>query len=540
MSAPEVSIIKGQNTLILQGGSNTGATIRGFEYGEDANYGTTTEETGDFGIENFSTTVDINSLSPGVTYHYRAYATNSSGTGFSPDATFRLSIPAVSNNYANANGPSDWDVNGNITSDGGGTTSASGFEYGTDTNYGNITYDGLNYNNWGTNVGSWDSYLSGLSCGTTYHYRAWASNEYGTGYAPDNTFTTWMCPRTPIVSTEYAYQYDSYWSILAGNVISDGADYVWQSGIEYGLDTNYGGTDYNGPTWWDGLGQSQSGTWESWINLSCATTYHYRAWAVNNYGYGYGPDRTFTTRNCPTAPVMTTGHAQRISDSESYLWGTVLDGGDYVQQSGFEWGTDTNYGNMTYDGPTWFDGTGQYSYDYQNYIFGLSCGITYHYRAWAVNNYGTSYGNDKKFDPCGNIVPGSDNILSSDVAISGVLTSSVLDTTPDSTSIGYNSIMWKGALGGTGANEGKVRFQLAASADPAGPWEYYGGDTCGPLDWFDSLGPDKPIELKGSSCLSSWNNKRYYKYKVQICSNDCVTAGPNTPTVEKVIINWAP
>jgi len=122
----------------------------------------------------------------------------------------------------------------------------------------------------------------------------------------------------------------------------------------------------------------------------------------------------------------------------------------------------------------------------------------------------------------------------------GTLTSSVYSTTSNTTSVGYNSIMWKGSLGGVGLNEGKVRFQLAASSSPSGPWVFSGGSTCGSLDWFDPQGPNKPIELKGASCLSSWNNKRYYRYKVQICSNDCVTGGPHTPTVNSIIVNWSP
>jgi hypothetical protein len=99
--------------------------------------------------------------------------------------------------------------------------------------------------------------------------------------------------------------------------------------------------------------------------------------------------------------------------------------------------------------------------------------------------------------------------------------------------------MWKGSLGGVGLNEGKVRFQLAASSASTGPWSYFGGSTCGSSDWFDPLASETPIELKGSSCLSQWNNKRYFKYRIQICSNDCVSAGSNTPTVDDVIVNWS-
>ena len=128
----------------------------------------------------------------------------------------------------------------------------------------------------------------------------------------------------------------------------------------------------------------------------------------------------------------------------------------------------------------------------------------------------------------------------SNLPVSGTLTSSVFDTTASSSTVGYNSIMWKGALGGAGFNEGKVRFQLAASNSSTGPWNFYGGATCGSLDFFDTTGPNNPVELKGSSCYSNWNNKRYFKYKVQVCSNDCVVSGANTPTVDNIIVSWSP
>lgn len=131
--------------------------------------------------------------------------------------------------------------------------------------------------------------------------------------------------------------------------------------------------------------------------------------------------------------------------------------------------------------------------------------------------------------------------------IQATLTSSVFDTTAVATPAGYNSIMWKGTLG-AGAT-GKVRFQLAASncANGAtnaptcstGSWSYLGGVTCGALDWFDTTGPDSPAEIKGASCLTAWNNMRYFRYKIQICSNDCTSAGTKTPTVDHVIVNWS-
>jgi uncharacterized repeat protein (TIGR03803 family) len=122
-------------------------------------------------------------------------------------------------------------------------------------------------------------------------------------------------------------------------------------------------------------------------------------------------------------------------------------------------------------------------------------------------------------------------------SVFGTLTSSVFDTA-DSNNIKYNSIMWKGTLGGDAVPpiEGKVRFQIATSANADGSWIYRGGDTCQPGTWFETTGPDSPVELKGS-CSSG---QRYFRYKVQICSHDCIDAGEFSPTVQNVIVNWSP
>ncbi len=125
------------------------------------------------------------------------------------------------------------------------------------------------------------------------------------------------------------------------------------------------------------------------------------------------------------------------------------------------------------------------------------------------------------------------------------LTSAVFDSTGSADGAGYNSVMWKGTLGGPGSNEGKVRFQFAGSNDSGGSWTYIGGTTCASGDWFDAPTPGTPVELVGTGtdaelCRSAWNNKRYFRYKIRICSNNCTAAGTYTPTVNDVVVSWAP
>ncbi|HBB44137.1 MAG: hypothetical protein UW27_C0004G0003 [Parcubacteria group bacterium GW2011_GWA1_44_13] len=164
---------------------------------------------------------------------------------------------------------------------------------------------------------------------------------------------------------------------------------------------------------------------------------------------------------------------------------------------------------------------------------------------------GGSYGYTLNFTPSGVTIYGLGIKMSEThrykpptcggMPVLGDLTSAVFDSTESAGhGAGYNSVMWKGTLGGPGSNEGKVRFQFSASDASTGPWTYIGGDTCASGDWFDAPTPGTPVELKGEACQTAWNNKRYFRYKIRICSNNCTDAGTYTPTVNDVVVSWAP
>lgn len=115
----------------------------------------------------------------------------------------------------------------------------------------------------------------------------------------------------------------------------------------------------------------------------------------------------------------------------------------------------------------------------------------------------------------------------------GEMTSVVFDT---AASAAYNSFLWQGSVN---AGTGRVRFQLATSNSSSGPWNFKAGTGCSNSEWYDPGGPDTPIEITCNA--DNHNNQRYFKYKVQICSNsDCSTAGSISPTVNDVIVNWSP
>ncbi len=67
-----------------------------------------------------------------------------------------------------------------------------GFEYGVNTNYGNSVSELLNDDEI-FGVGEYFLSITGLTCNTTYHYRAYIVNPFDTNYGDDVTFTTSSC-----------------------------------------------------------------------------------------------------------------------------------------------------------------------------------------------------------------------------------------------------------------------------------------------------------------------------------------------------------
>ena len=90
-------------------------------------------------------------------------------------------------------------------------------------------------------------------------------------------------------------------------------------------------------------------------------------------------------------PQVTTDLASDIGTANATLHGTPDDDGGFPCQCGFEWGLDISYGHVT---PTESKTTGQ---SFSQVIGGLLPGTTYHFRAFATNIFGTSYGTDREF-----------------------------------------------------------------------------------------------------------------------------------------------
>jgi hypothetical protein len=171
-----------------------------FEYGTTTSYGTTTETIPMYGAVGFCTV--ITGLNPGTTYHFRAKAESTYGTAIGGDMTFTTNTPvtptttppttttttqppAVDTSAVTKITDSSVTLNGNLTSLGTATTIDVSFEYGTSTSYGSTTTPQAM-----TATGVYSADVTGLTPGTTFHFRAKAKGIYGMSTGSDMTFTT--------------------------------------------------------------------------------------------------------------------------------------------------------------------------------------------------------------------------------------------------------------------------------------------------------------------------------------------------------------
>lgn len=143
----------------------------------------------------------LTGLTPGATYHIRAYATNSIGTVYGADSVFTTNaeprVPIIETGTVSVINSTSAAAVGNVISNGGDEITAIGVCW---SRAANPTVDLLTKTIEGAILGIFKSQITGLSSATTYHIRAYATNGIGTAYGKETTFSIIMDEPGPRVS----------------------------------------------------------------------------------------------------------------------------------------------------------------------------------------------------------------------------------------------------------------------------------------------------------------------------------------------------
>jgi hypothetical protein len=172
----------------------------------------------------------------------------------------------------------------------GGADTSYFFEYGTTTGYGLKTAAATVPAGAGADAVAVKQAISGLTVGTTYHYRLVATNAAGTANGSDKTLKTIANPKAPSVSTQSATGVAAQAANLVARINPNGQSTTYY--FQYGTSTSYksktGVVDA-------GAGVSTITATVPVASLSANTKYHFRVVATNPTGTVRGSDRTFTT-----------------------------------------------------------------------------------------------------------------------------------------------------------------------------------------------------------------------------------------------------
>jgi len=194
----------------------------------------------------------------------------------------------------------------------------------------------------------------------------------------------------PSISISAATNIGSTSATGNANITSDGGGTLTARGFCWGTSPN----PTIGAGHYVSLGAGAAGAINGSITgLTASTGYYYRAYAQNSAGLTYSANQQFSTTSAATAPTVTTSAATSVGQSSATGNGNVTaDGGAGITERGFCWSTSAN--PTTANSKIIVSGT---TGSYSGSMTGLAAGTLYHYRAYATNSVGTSYGTDIQF-----------------------------------------------------------------------------------------------------------------------------------------------
>jgi hypothetical protein len=294
-----------QLTGTVSDDGGTGVTERGFCLST-----TTLPTISNIKIENGSglgvyTTV-VTQLKEETIYYIRAYATNSKGTSYSNEVSFKTLAyltPTVITGSPSSIGVDIATLNGEVTNAGGTDLIEKGFLVSTNPNVG---FSDRKVVSSSKEVGKFAIVLTNLKANTKYYFRAFSINIKGSTLGVENSFTTEQA-KSPTVSTNDFDQITET-SVHTGlGIDNDGGSPISEYGVCISASNPNPSTSDRKIVFGNSVTNFPFGEMQVIAGLTKSTTYYVRGYAINSIGVAYGKSNSFSTLTpAPATPAPVT------------------------------------------------------------------------------------------------------------------------------------------------------------------------------------------------------------------------------------------
>ncbi len=286
---------------------------------------------------------------------------------------------------------------GTISATGCTSVTAYGIEYSTVNGFPNGSGTQVASSNLGG--GNFSSSLTGLSASTVYYYKAYATNAGGTAYGSQQSFTTAPVP-IALTATALSPFGDLCINTTGGpNTFTINGSFLTNANISVGPLSGYSFATAASGTYTASLSLTQPGGTYSqvvYVRFSPTAVQSYNGnIPVSGGGFPVTVNVAASGNGVNTLATVITGNAGNMTNHSAVLGGSLAATGcspvtaygiEFSGINGFANGTGTKVPSSNLSGDS-----------FTSALSGLVQGAVYYYKAYAVNNGGTSYGLQQTF-----------------------------------------------------------------------------------------------------------------------------------------------
>lgn len=306
------------------------------------------------------------------------------------------SAPTVTTGAASAITQTSATAAGSIPDIGCSAITAYGIEYSTTNGFPNGTGTQVAASN--LSSGNFSSNLTGLTAGTTYYYKAYATNGGGTGYGTQQQFTTQSLSPALSATTLSGFGNVCINTVAGPNSFTINGTNLTTANVTVGPLSGFTFSTTSGGTYTASLNLTQAGgtfTQQVFVRFNPIAVQSYSGDIPVSGGGATSINVTATGAGVNSTPTVVTGAASSITQTTATAAGTISGAGcSAVTAYGIEYSTTNNFTPGTGTQVT----SGNLSAgNFSSNLTGLTPSTTYYYRAYATNGGGTGYGSQLSF-----------------------------------------------------------------------------------------------------------------------------------------------